>query len=310
MADLRGGYFTRSDLRDLGLDPEWVVQMRRRGIARRVRHGAYALARTYDRLGEVERFAVRCRAVADKLGPRAALCGTASLAVRGYPLVGADLTFVDVVRLDDNAGRKQAAVRHREFPLESSDLVEVDGRLVTSEARAIWEAGVPARSSLVLMDHALHIEAVTRAQLEEVGQSFACWAGAQAPRAALELADGRAESAGESVTRWAFAICRLPMPDLQYVVRDADGRPLGRSDFVWLDYRTLGEFDGKVKYGRGFVEGKAPEDVVMDERTRERLLCRQRFGMLRFLWGDVWSPSRAEIAWIRSELEANRRKYL
>jgi len=314
LAAANGGYFTRTDLAlRLGIDPRAVTLLLRSGAARRVRHGAYALARTYDRLDAVGQFTVRCCAVADKLGPRAVLCGAASLAVRGRPLVEVDLTYVDVVRLDGNNGRREAGVRHRDFVLEDSDLVEVDGRLVTSEARAIWEAGVKVspRSSLVLMDDALHRASVTRDELARIGERFAAWEGAQKPRLALALADGRAETPGESVTRWMFHVLRLPMPELQYVVRDAaTGRSLGRTDFVWLDYRTLGEFDGKIKYARAFVEDKEPADVVMDEKTRERGMCRQRFGMLRFIWSGVWRPTRAEAVWIRSELEANRRRFL
>lgn len=312
IANAKGGYFTRDDLRLLCIDPDAVAQLLRAGHVRKVRYGAYAVARRYDPLSADEKYRARCWAVADKLAPRAVLCGLSSLAVQHKPLVGFDLTDVHVVRLDGKTGRKQAGVTHRSFPVTEADLVQVDGRLVTSEARAIWEAGVRGhpRSTLVLMDHALHSETVSHEALARTGEEFAAWEGSGAPRIAMSLADHRSESPGESVARWMFHAYSLPMPELQYVVADADGVALGRSDYVWEDYRTLGEFDGKVKYGRGFVEGKEPEDVVEDERTRERAMCQQRFGMLRFLWRDVWSPSPAEVAWVRGELEANRRKYL
>ncbi|MDD9348598.1 type IV toxin-antitoxin system AbiEi family antitoxin domain-containing protein [Mumia sp.] len=312
LAAARGGYFLRSDVRDIGLDTTSLGSLCRSGVIRRIRHGTYVFAEHDDALGADEQYAVRCLAIADKLAPDAVLCGVSSAAVHGLPLVGIDRTWVDVVRLDDLTGRRRAGVDHRVFPVSEPDLVQVRGRTVTSPARAIWEAGVkaPARSALVLMDDALHHGTVTRDELKATGEAFASWKGAQGPRLALELADGRAESPGESVTRWMFHACRLPMPDLQYVVRDDDGTFLGRSDFAWLEHGMLGEFDGKIKYGRGFVPGKSPDDVVTDERTRERAMCGRRHGMLRFLWDEVWSPTRGSIARIRDELEWGRRRYL
>ncbi|KAA1422611.1 hypothetical protein FE697_010490 [Mumia zhuanghuii] len=312
LADARGGYFVRADLDALAIDPEVLGPWMRQRHVRRIRHGAYAVAASYDPLKEAEQYAVRCLAVADKLAPNAVLCGPSSLAVQGKPLVGADLSRVHVVRRDGQTGRDQAGVRHRRFAVSDEDLVEIDGRLMTSEVRAIWESGVcnSPRSSLVLMDHALLAETVTRDDLERVGDVFASWAGSRAPRTALALADGRAESAGESVTRWFFHVFDLPMPDLQFVVVDAYGEPIGRTDYAWHDHRLLGEFDGKIKYARGFVEGKDPDDIVMDEREREKQLCARRYGMIRFVWRDVWRPSVAEARRVRDELEASRRRFL
>ncbi|WP_370618317.1 type IV toxin-antitoxin system AbiEi family antitoxin domain-containing protein [Mumia sp. Pv 4-285] len=312
LAAARGGYFGRADLRAIGIDPEVLVPLRKASTIRRVRHGAYAFAKTYDSLTPDEQYAVLCLAVADKVGPNAVLCGASSAAVQRLPLVGIDRRWVDVVRLDQLPGRRRAGVDHRVFTVDEADLVVVDGRIVTSQARAIWEAGVklPPRSSLVLMDHALHRGDVTRAELEATGEAFASWKGSQGPRLALTLADGRAESPGESLTRWMFYAFRLPMPDLQHDVFDDHGMLVGRSDFAWLEHGMLGEFDGKIKYGRGFVPGKSPEDVVADERKRELKMCGTRRGMLRFLWGEVWAPTRATIARTRDDLEWGRRRFL
>ena len=41
----------------------------------------------------------------------------------------------------------------------------------------------------------------------------------------------------------------LPKPDLQVEVYDDRGYFLARSDFGWIERRTLGEFDGQGKYG-------------------------------------------------------------
>ena len=37
-----------------------------------------------------------------------------------------------------------------------------------------------------------------------------------------------------------------------------DGRLIGYVDFGWPEQRTVGEFDGRVKYGRGLTPGGDP----------------------------------------------------
>jgi hypothetical protein len=43
-------------------------------------------------------------------------------------------------------------------------------------------------------------------------------------------------------------------------------------DFYWEEQRTVGEFDGKIKYGRLLKPGKRIEDVIFEEKVREDAL--------------------------------------
>src|SRR5674476_401682 len=54
-------------------------------------------------------------------------------------------------------------------------------------------------------------------------------------------------------------------------VPEIRGRPAdhGRVDFWWPGARVVGEFDGRVKYGRANPSGRPPEDVLWDEKLRE-----------------------------------------
>ena len=71
------------------------------------------------------------------------------------------------------------------------------------------------------------------------------------------FADGRAESVGETRSRVAIQRAGLPPPVLQYAVIGT------RTDFCWTDRRTVGEFDGKVKYSRRHLRaGETPGDAV------------------------------------------------
>ena len=87
-------------------------------------------------------------------------------------------------------------------------------------------------------------------------------------RRAIAFADAGAESVGESRSRVLLARARLPPPVLQWEVPDPRTR-IGRTDFAWPELRTVGEFDGRVKYGRLLRPGQEPGDVVFAEKRRE-----------------------------------------
>jgi hypothetical protein len=81
------------------------------------------------------------------------------------------------------------------------------------------------------------------------------------------------------------------MPDLQFSVIDHTGRLIGTTDFAWEEHKLLGEFDGKVKYGRLLRSGEEPEDAVFREKRREDLLRETTgWGMIRLVWSDLYSP--------------------
>src|SRR5699024_6891566 len=126
----------------------------------------------------------------------------------------------------------------------------------------------------------------------------------------LRLADGRAESPGESRTRFLCYRFHLPAPDLQYRVRNEAGVLVARTDFVWLEYAHVGEFDGMVKYGRLLKDGESPSEVVTAEKLREDRVRAECLGMSRVVWSDLsprYAPRTAER--IRHDLDRSRRLY-
>src|SRR3954469_2040643 len=64
-----------------------------------------------------------------------------------------------------------------------------------------------------------------------------------------------------------------------------------RSDFHRSKQRTLGEFDGKTKYGRSMQPGKDPGDVVFHEKVREDRLREMGFEVVRWIWDDLQRPN-------------------
>ena len=91
-------------------------------------------------------------------------------------------------------------------------------------------------------------------------------------------------------TRWRF-ICweqGIPKPLTQFVVRDSRGALLWISDLAWPGAKLLGEFDGRIKYGRLLEPGQTPSDAVFAEKRREDLM-REATGwtMMRVTWDDL-----------------------
>ena len=64
---------------------------------------------------------------------------------------------------------------------------------------------------------------------------------------ALTAMDSRIESVGESRSLALFLHEHLPLPEPQVDIHDARGFA-GRVDFLWREQRTIGEFDGRIKY--------------------------------------------------------------
>jgi hypothetical protein len=143
-----------------------------------------------------------------------------------------------------------------------------------------------------VLDSLLHLHKCSHEDLLAAYCLMQSWPGMRAACIAVRLADRRAESVGESRTRYLCYVHNLPAPQLQYDVFDDAGRLIGTTDFAWPELGLLGEFDGKVKYERLLREGETPADAVFREKRREDRLC-ERLGwrMVRITWADLYSPA-------------------
>ena len=81
----------------------------------------------------------------------------------------------------------------------------------------------------------------------------------------------------------------VPAPTPQYEVWD--GLLLvGRADFGWEELRTLGEFDGKMKYSELVRPDQTAADVVYAEKCREDALRDLGWQVVRWGWTDLKDP--------------------
>jgi len=148
---------------------------------------------------------------------------------------------------------------------------------------------VPFAQGVATADRALAL-GLDPGPLEAALERQARWPGTGRARRVAAFADGRAESAGESVSRVVLAELGLLPTDLQLPVV-AGTRLVGRVDFAWPEHKTLAEFDGRVKYGRLLEPGDDAGEAVWREKVREDLLRDLGWQVVRWIWSDLDRPA-------------------
>ncbi len=287
------GFFTRAEAFGEGHDDKSIARALRTRLWVRVRVGAYTFPEHWDGAGEHGRHLLRAHAVTHRLGDSVALSHTSAALDHGLALWDPNLNLVHVTRLDGAAGRNQSGVQHHEGFCARTDVEYRHGHLVVNPARAALEAAAlgGGERALVVLDSYLHLGG-SRERLDAAYLLLEQWPHSRGLQVPLRLADGRAESVGESRSRYLFYAQHLPMPELQYEVRDANGLLVGTTDFGWPGRRLLGEFDGRTKYGRLLRPGEDPSDAVFREKVREdRLREATGWGMVRLVWADLACPA-------------------
>jgi hypothetical protein len=105
-------------------------------------------------------------------------------------------------------------------------------------------------------------------------------------RRALDRADGRAESPGETRLREAVRLIGFSATP-QVTIRD--GSFVAVVDLALDDARVVLEFDGFVKYGRPnpWTTASTPVDVLIAEKVREDHLRSLRYAVVRVIWSEL-----------------------
>lgn len=158
-------------------------------------------------------------------------------------------------------------------PIPTGQWQVIDGMRVTTPARTGVDVArtAPFPGAVALADHVIRrfAQAPLREEMTAIAAMEAGRHGMSRARAVVAFADPRAESGGESVSRALLAKQGLPAPDLQLEIRGPGGAFVARCDMGWREERTVGEFDGRVKYQGGLTPGQDPGQVVFREKIRE-----------------------------------------
>ncbi len=201
-------------------------------------------------------------------------------ALHGLPLLSSPPAAPIVTRSRPEGGRRGAtrSAAGLVATLGPDDVTSVRGAPVTTVARTAVDLarGRSTVDAVLALDAALR--QVPRQVLEQVLGQQRGWPGAARALPRLTFADGRSESALESLGRVRMRQLHLPDPELQVVVPLPSGRS-ARVDYLWKQHRTVGEADGRGKY----------DDVgaLWREKRREDDLRDDGFEVFRFTWDDA-----------------------
>jgi hypothetical protein len=290
------------DLAAQGLSPDEIARLTRTGELERVRRGAYAPLSTAT--DDRERHRRLVEATVRQTSDAAVVSHQSAAALHELPIWADGLTRVHLTRDRPTGAKVRRFVHQHSGPLTPAQITEMDGIRVTTLARTVVDLGrsLPFQRAVPVADAAL-AGGLLHDGLEQELVAAAGRTGIGAARRTVAFSDGRSESVGESVSRVVLYRAGVAAPELQYEVCDRNGRLIGRADFCWAKERTLGEFDGKVKYGRLLKPGQTASDVVYAEKLREDLLRDLGWQVVRWVWADLADPralvERLERAFIR-----------
>ncbi|ATI34522.1 hypothetical protein CPI83_22510 [Rhodococcus sp. H-CA8f] len=258
----------------------------------RIHRGAYVPSDHLSRLDAYGLHRLRVEAVAGTASAHAAVSHISAAVVHGFELWNTPLEVVHLSRDRRGGGRKSARRHVHSVSFTDDEVTHVDGLRVTTPARTVADLArtLPFEPALVVGNSALHRSALTK---DAVAASLALSPNHPRHRHALHALtamDSRIESVGESRSLALFLQEHLPLPEPQVEIHDARGLA-GRVDFLWREQRTIGEFDGRIKYGRLVPAGRSAEDVLWNEKLREDRLRDAGWKVARWTWADLSTPS-------------------
>jgi hypothetical protein len=283
-----------SQLRARGLNDDDLARLRRRGDLVRVRRGAYALPsklQPVDTWDAEDRHRLLIAATAPQLESGAVISHASAAVLHGLPTWPEARNRVHVSRSRNYGGKTRTVVAVHCAPFLPTEVTEINGIPTTTLARTVLDLARsrPFEEAVAAGDRALTLR-LAPATLISVMRRMERWPNIRQARRVVAFLDARSESAGESVSRVRIADEGLPAPQLQRQITNAYGRAIGRVDFCWDEQRTIGEFDGKIKYGRLLEPGQTSQDVIFAEKLREDELRDNGWQVVRWLWSDLYRP--------------------
>jgi hypothetical protein len=145
----------------------------------------------------------------------------------------------EIVRADRH--RQQGILVHS-YRLADDEVCTVRGMRVTTAARTAFDIGrgLPVAKAVPILDALLNATGAKPADVIAVADRHPGDRGVRRLRAALELADGGAESPQETRVRLLLVGAGLPKPETQIEFRDLRIR----IDMGWREWKVAVEYDG------------------------------------------------------------------
>lgn len=209
---------------------------------------------------------------------------------------------VEFFVLRGNTRIRRPEVRSGERDLLPSDITSVEGIAVTVPVRTSLDlaCGLGAYEALAAMDALARAQGATVPSLTAALPRFAGRRGVVQARRLVPLVDERAESTGESFTRFAISEEGLPAPQPQYWVR-VGGVPTYRLDLAYPRHKICVEYDGE--------EFHSSDEAKENDRRRRKWLRDHGWIVIVVTKDDLRGPDRdAWLRELRAALEDRRRR--
>jgi len=296
--------FLRREAIQMGYDDRALRAAVRGRVLHRIRFGAYTPYHVWRDADPTQRHHLSCAAVGLTHGHRVAFSHTSGAVENELRLHRPNLDRVHVTRLDGGPSRVIGDVVYHSGAWTPDDIVQKGDLLLMRPVRSGLEAAslTNVENGMVILDSLLDLDLGDEDDIRRTYEAMEGSPRTQHLRITVRLTRRGAQSVGESRSRFLCWSQHLPPPELQFEVFDSQGRLIGTTDFAWPDYGVLGEFDGKIKYGRLLKPGQRVEDVLFAEKQREDLLREVTgFLMIRLIWADLARPMLTG-ARIRSQL--------
>ncbi len=287
------GLFLRREALAHGYRDRDLVQARNAQVITRVRHGAYVPHEAWASADQFDQHRLMAQAVLLTHGNKVALSHTSGAVEHGLRLWKPDLTKVHVTRLDRTSARRLPDVVYHGGSWRCDDVfAKEEGLILGPETCAVGAASLTTvAGGVAILDSVLDLDLGTEESLWLAYSERARSPHSRKLQITMRLTRPGAQSLGESLGRHLMWSQHLPEPRLQFKVYDEFGHLIGITDYAWPELRLLGEFDGKIKYGRLLREGEDPGDAVFREKQREDQL-REITGwlMIRYTWRNLFDP--------------------
>ncbi len=279
--------FTPAMLRASGITRRALCDAVHDHLVRRVLRGVYQRADVPD--------TVRTRVAAARLviSEHSVICDRTAAWIHGVEVFAWHETEVlppiESFVFRGHAPSRRDGIAGGSRDLRDVDVVEIDGVLVTSPARTALDLAcrLSARDGLAALDRFMRLHGITREELRRLLVRYFRRRGVRQARPLVAMADPRAESPGESWTRYEILTHGLPPPELQAWV-DVDGVPTYRLDLPYPRHRVVVEYDGEEFHTSG-------ADREHDRRRRAWL---RRHGWIVIVVGRDSFTAEAVGAWI------------
>lgn len=274
-------------LHRLGFSSRGIKALLESGEIFRLRYGCYVRASRWKTFGPKRQ--AKERIVAHAHGTLTTSTGgfvyshLSAARLHGLFLWGVDDKVHILHPVRPSADRWGKDVRGHTDGFSEDEVVLVHGLRTTNLERTIYDCArmLSYPKALVIVDHGLR-NGADMANLVRMASHSDGKRGIRTLRKALENADPRAESAGETLTRELLQRLRIRPPQPQVEVRSRVGRH--RMDFAWEEEKLALEFDGRTKY----FDFNPTDEVIFQERRREKALVEEGWRFIRIEWKDLF----------------------